>query len=79
MGKIFKYINLPVFAISFAIGVFVVSFLGQNQTRKVYVYPTPETLDSIQYKDSTDTCFTVTHNQVKCPTDTSKISKIPAQ
>lgn len=76
---LFKYINIPVFALSFAIGVYFVSFLGENQVRKIYVYPTPETLDSIQYKDSTDTCFSVKHNQVKCPKDASKIHKIPVQ
>jgi hypothetical protein len=53
--------------------------MGQNETRKIYVYPTPENIDLIQYKDQTDTCFEFVQNEVQCPVNKSQISKIPAQ
>ena len=77
--KMFKFISIPVFVISFAFGVFAVYLLTQNQMRKVYVYPTPDNIDALQYKDNTNTCFTVKQTPVHCPADASKISKIPAQ
>jgi hypothetical protein len=76
---ILRFINIPVMAVSFALGVFAVYFLSQNQQRVIYVYPTPDNLDAIQYKDNTDTCFTVKQTPMRGPADASKISKIPAQ
>jgi hypothetical protein len=75
---LFKFINIPVFILSLAIGLFVIYVYVPTQ-RKVMVYPTPENVDSIQYKDATGTCFAVKHETVKCPKDESLISKIPAQ
>jgi hypothetical protein len=48
-------------------------------TRKIYVYPTPENVDILQYKDRTDSCFSFKQTEVKCPTEEGKISRIPAQ
>ena len=75
---LFKFINIPVFIISLAAGLFMIYVYVPTQ-RKVLVYPTPENIDSIQYKDATGTCFAVKNEQVKCPKDESLISKIPAQ
>lgn len=74
---ILKYINLPIFSLSFVIGVIAVYIMGQNQKRKIYVYPTPETIDALQYKDHANNCFTVKHTNVKCPIDAEKINVIP--
>ena len=76
--NLIKFINIPVFLISFAIGVFVVYVL-LGDSRKIYVYPTPENVDLMQYRDKTNTCFGYKQVEVPCPTDESQISKIPAQ
>ncbi len=74
---ILKYINIPVFIASLAIGLFFV-YIYQADKRVVYVYPKPDNMDYIQYKDATGTCFQAKQTEVKCPAD-SEISKIPAQ
>ncbi len=73
-----KFINVPVFLISFAIGIFVV-YVTLDDTRKIYVYPTPENVNSLQYKDKTDTCFSMKQKEVECPKDESAITRIKAQ
>lgn len=78
MFNILKYVNVYVFLISFAIGMFVVyTTMGDN--RKIYIYPTPENVDLIQYRDKTGTCFGFQEVEVLCPTDPTKIAKIPVQ
>lgn len=72
---ILKYINIPVFIISLAIGLFFV-YIYQAEKRVVYVYPKPDNMDYIQYKDATGTCFDVKQEGVKCSADALKI---PAQ
>ena len=72
-----KYINLPVFIVSFAIGMLFV-YLYQDDKRVVYVYPTHESVDLLQYRDSTGTCFHFKETEVKCPSS-DKISKLPPQ
>ena len=48
-------------------------------TRKILVYPTPENIDLLQYRDKTGSCFHFKQNEVTCPNNPSKISKIPVQ
>jgi len=74
-----KYISIPVFALSFILGLLAVYITGQGELRKVYVYPTPENLQKLQYKDSTDTCFEFQQTEVQCPANTSHITKVPIQ
>jgi hypothetical protein len=73
-----KFVNFPVFLISLAFGIFAVYiFLPDN--RKIYVYPTPENVSLLQYKDKTDTCFSFKQTEVKCPQNEGEITKISAQ
>lgn len=72
-----KYVNIPVFIVSFAIGCLFV-YLFQEDKRTVYVYPTPETVDLLQYRDATGNCFHFKQTEVKCPAD-SQIAKLSAQ
>jgi len=76
--NLLKYINIPVFILSLAFGLFAV-YITMPDTRKILVYPTHENVDMLQYRDKTDTCFSVTEQQVKCPMSESEISKIPVQ
>ena len=76
--NLFKYINIPVFLISLAFGLFAV-YITMPDTRKIYVYPTPENVALLQYKDKTDTCFSFKQTELTCPKNENDISKVPAQ
>ena len=69
-----KYINIPVFIVSFLIGLFAVYFSMSSDMRKIYVYPTPENVNILQFKDNADNCFVFKETEVTCPTDESKIT-----
>ena len=73
--SISKYINFPVFIFSLAAGLFFV-FVFDDQKKIIHVYPKPDNIDVIQYKDSTGTCFDVVQQKAKCGAD---VSTIPAQ
>ena len=73
-----NYINIPVFIVSFAIGVFFV-YVFMPDTRSILVYPTHENVNLLQYKDAAGNCFHLKETEVECPKSESEISKIPAQ
>jgi len=73
-----NYISIPIFFISFAIGIFFVYILGPEM-KTIYVYPTPENVDKILFRDKADNCFTFEEQIVECPKDASLISSIPIQ
>ena len=72
-----KYISIQVFIISFIIGLIFIYIFGEEE-RKVYVYPTPQNINNIQYKDTANNCFTFSSKEVKCPSE-NLISKLPVQ
>lgn len=74
----FQYISFPIFFASLAIGLFFVYILGPSR-KTIYVYPSPENIDKILFKDKADNCFSFDQVEVDCPTDVSKISEIPIQ
>ena len=76
--NLMKYINVPVLIVSLAFGMFAV-YITTEDSRKIYVYPTPENVDLLQYRDKTGTCFNYTQTKVNCPKNESELSKIPAQ
>ena len=73
-----NYISIPVFLASFAIGLFFVYVLGPEM-QKIYIYPSPETVNKVLFKDKANNCFHFQEEIVDCPTDISKISSIPIQ
>jgi hypothetical protein len=47
--------------------------------KTIYIYPTPENVDKVLFKDKADNCFYLKPEEVKCPKDESLISDIPIQ
>jgi len=45
----------------------------------IYVYPTPENVDKILFKDKANNCFQFDEMSVDCPTDISNIFSVPIQ
>jgi hypothetical protein len=76
--SILKFIRIPVFIVSLAIGLLFVYIFNPDK-RKIFVYPSPENVNNIQYKDSTGACFEFKQTKLKCPEKESEISKVPAQ
>ena len=76
--KFKNFINFPLFIISLAIGLLFV-YLNEPEKRVIYIYPTPSNIDNFSYKDKAGNCFKYNYNNVKCPTDTNKITEIPIQ
>lgn len=72
------YISIPIFLVSFAIGLFFIYILGP-EIKTIYIYPSPENVDKILFKDKADNCFYFEEKIVKCPKDESLISNIPMQ
>lgn len=75
---IFNYISLPTFIISFAIGILFVYLMGPDM-KTIYIYPNPENVENILFKDKADNCFYFKPTEVKCPTDKTKIKEVPVQ
>jgi len=75
---IFEYISFRIFMVSFAIGLFFVYIYGPEM-KTIYIYPSPENIDKIIFKDKADNCFRYEANEIECPKDNSILSKIPLQ
>jgi hypothetical protein len=73
-----KYISLPIFLISFAIGLAFVYTLGPD-IKTIFIYPTPSNYTKYQYKDSAEQCFQFKPNEVDCPFNIFSINSIPVQ
>jgi hypothetical protein len=69
---LFKYISLPIFLVSLAVGLLFVYIYGAD-VKTIYVYPTPENINDILYKDNADNCFSYEAKEVKCSADAKSI------
>ena len=54
--NIHKYISLPVFLVSFAVGLFFIYAIGP-ELNAIYIYPNLHNYSKIQYKDASEQCF----------------------
>jgi hypothetical protein len=75
---ILNYISVKIFLISFAIGIFFV-YINGEELKHVYIYPTPENIDKIIYKDKANNCFMYQPTEVECPNNINLVSTIPTQ
>lgn len=73
-----NYISIPTFFISFAVGLFFIYVLGPKM-KKIIIYPSPENVDKVLFKDNAENCFHFKQTSVSCPSDESKITNIPIQ
>ena len=74
--NIFQYINIPLFIISLGIGLFYV-YLTSPLPDVIFVYPTPDNIDKILYKDKSGLCYGFEKHKVKCPKNKMLIRKYP--
>jgi len=72
------YISIPIFVISFILGIIFIYILGPA-TKTIFVYPSPENVNKILFKDNANNCFYFDEQHVNCPKDLSTISTIPIQ
>jgi len=73
-----KFINIPVFIVSLSIGLFLV-YIGSPRPDIIYVYPNPDNLHKMQYKDKGGACFGFSAEKVKCPEREDLIREYPIQ
>lgn len=73
-----KYIDIPIFIISLAVGLLIM-YYSMPDLKKIYVYPTPENVDILKYRDKSGHCFSYRESEVPCPKNPNKIAKIPVQ
>lgn len=73
-----KFIDIKVFLISLAFGLLFVYLYQPNKT-VVYVYPTPDNIDTMYFKDKADNCFKFEKDEVSCDENKEKIKDIPLQ
>ena len=73
-----KFIHFPTFIVSLAIGLFF-TYLSRPNMNTIYVYPTPENINKILYKDKADQCFQFQSQEINCPSDPSLIKNYKIQ
>ena len=67
-----KYFSFPFFIVSLAIGLLFV-YLSVPSPSVIYVYPTPDNVNDIEYKDKSGSCFKFDAQEVSCSSDAKTI------
>ena len=73
-----KYISVPLFFLSFIIGLIFIYFLGPEQ-KTIYIYPNLQNYMNVQYKDNSDQCFEFKPVAITCPMNPLDIKTVPVQ
>lgn len=73
-----KFVNIPIFLLSLTIGLFY-TYITAPRPNVIFVYPTPENINQIQYKDEGGTCFGFDAHEISCPQDDKQIRQYPMQ
>jgi hypothetical protein len=73
-----KYISFKIFIVSFIVGLICVQLLDPER-HTIYVYPTPDNYEKIQYRDKSQQCFQFKPVESQCPIIPFSIKTIPVQ
>lgn len=73
-----KYISIPVFLISLAVGI-LCTYLWGDDLKVIHIFPTPANVNQIQYKDKSGSCYSYESKEIRCPADSSLIADTPLQ
>ena len=73
-----KYVSLPIFLISFAIGLFFIYVIGP-EVKTIYIYPSPQNYSNTQYQDKSKQCFQFEPKETTCPINPFDIKTVPVQ
>ncbi len=73
-----KYVSIPVFIISFIVGLLFIYILGEDR-KVIYKYPSPENYKSILFKDKSEQCFQFKPVETNCPINPLSIKVVPIQ
>jgi len=71
-------VSLPVFIVSFSIGLFFVYVLGP-EIKTIHVYPSPQNYMKTQYKDVSNQCFQFKPVETDCPLNPFSVKTVPVQ
>lgn len=74
-----KFISFPIFISSFFIGLILIYIFNFNNKKTIHVYPSPENVNMLVFKDNADNCFYFDETEVPCPSNIEQISSIPIQ
>ena len=74
----FKFIDKKIFLLSFILGLIFIYYTPADESL-IYVYPTPDNVKKIEYKDKINMCYEYIEELISCPRDKSEIKKIPTQ
>ena len=69
-------IYMNVFLYSLALGLLLIYLMGVDR-RVVYIYPTPETYQDIQFQDYSNSCYQYKPVKTTCPINTTDIHNVP--
>jgi hypothetical protein len=75
MIKFTNFIDPNAFFLSLSIGL-LVFYVIAPQRRIVIKYPNPENAGKVVYKDESENCFKFKAEEIKCPSDKSKIKDV---
>ena len=73
-----RFLNIKAFIFSFIVGLIFIYFVPHDNSL-IYVYPTPDNIKKVEYKDKTSSCYEYVEQLINCPSDKNKIKNIPVQ
>jgi len=73
-----KFVSIPVFLISLSFGLFL-TYITNPPVRTILVFPTPDNVDELVFRDNSQNCFSFTAKEVKCPANSDEISSYDVQ
>lgn len=77
--NILKQIDPFYFVLALSIGLFFIYITNDNVPDVIILYPTPDNAGKIVYKDSGNVCYKYKSEEVKCPSNSTKVKQMPIQ